>query len=153
MDSLRIREAKKDDAGRIIELIHALAVFEKEADAVKVSKEELEKDGFGPHPSFKCIVAEFEEEVIGFALYYIRYSTWNGRTVYLEDFLVDEKYRSKGVGKILFEEMINIAKKLKVRQMSWQVLDWNEGAIRFYKKYNAELSDGWLNVRLQMDEN
>lgn len=152
MDSLSIREATKEDAGSILDLIHALAVFEKEAKAVKVTKEELEEDGFGPEPAYKCIVAELKGKVIGFALYYMRYSTWNGKTVYLEDFLVDEKYRSKGVGKMLFEEMINIAKKRKVRQMSWQVLDWNEGAIRFYKKYNAELSDGWLNVRLEIIE-
>jgi GNAT superfamily N-acetyltransferase len=148
MTSICIREAKKEDVERILELIHALAIFEKEEDAVKVTKEELERDGFGPDPAYKCIVAEEDGVVIGFALYYIRYSTWNGKTVYLEDFLVDEKYRSKGIGKILFDEMIAIAQRLKVRQMCWQVLDWNEGAIRFYKKYNAEMNAGWLNARV-----
>ena len=141
MENLVIRKAEKEDVNRIYTLINELAIFEKEENAVKISPEELLEDGFGENPSYKCIVAELDKHVIGFALYFIRYSTWQGKTVYLEDFLVDNKYRSKGIGKLLFDEMISIAKKLEVRQMSWQVLDWNEGAIRFYKKYQAELAD------------
>jgi GNAT superfamily N-acetyltransferase len=151
MENIIVRQVKKEDVGRVFHLINALAKFEKEEGAVKISEEELLRDGFGEDASYKCIVAEYEGEVIGFALYYIRYSTWKGKTVYLEDFLVDERFRSRGVGKLLFEEMIQISKRLKVRQMSWQVLDWNEGAIRFYKEYNAEIEDGWLNSRILFD--
>ena len=148
MENIHIREARKEDVKRIYHLIKALAIFEKEENAVKISQQELLEDGFGSNPSYKCIVAEFENEVIGFALYYIRYSTWNGKTVYLEDFLVDEKWRSKGIGKLLFDQMLALSKRMKVRQMSWQVLDWNEGAIRFYKKYKADIFEGWLNGRI-----
>lgn len=148
MEDLLIRNAKREDVSSILKLIKALAKFEKEEFAVQITEEELAEDGFGENPSYSCIVAELEGKVVGFALYFIRYSTWQGRTVYLEDFLVDENYRSKGIGKRLFEEMIAIAKRLKVRQMSWQVLDWNEGAIRFYKKYEAEFAAEWLNARI-----
>lgn len=152
MEKVSIRQAKREDVSRVFSLINALAIFEKEPEAVKITENELLEDGFGNDPHYKCIVAELENEVIGFALYYIRYSTWNGKTVYLEDFLVDEKHRSKGIGKVLFEEMIKIAKTLNVRQMSWQVLDWNEGAIRFYKKYDSDIEDGWLNARLLFEK-
>jgi GNAT superfamily N-acetyltransferase len=148
MEDLLIRNAKREDVSSILKLIKALAKFEKEEFAVQITEKELAEDGFGENPSYSCIVAELEGKVVGFALYFIRYSTWQGRTVYLEDFLVDENYRSKGIGKRLFEEMIAIAKRLKVRQMSWQVLDWNEGAIRFYKKYNTEFAAEWLNARI-----
>jgi GNAT superfamily N-acetyltransferase len=152
MENLNIREAKPEDVGRILYMIKELAIFEREKYAVKITEEELLVDGFGKNPLFKCIVAEFENKVIGFALYYMRYSTWQGKTIYLEDFLVEDKYRSLGVGKLLFEEMIAISKALKVRQMSWQVLDWNEGAIRFYKKYDANFYEEWLNVRILFDK-
>ena len=152
MNNLIIRNAKREDVKSIYTLINALAKFEKEEHAVQITVEELAEDGFGENPSYSCIVAELEGSVVGFALYFIRYSTWQGKTVYLEDFLVDENYRSKGIGKLLFEEMISIAQNLNVRQMSWQVLDWNEGAIRFYKKYEAEFADEWLNVRLLFDK-
>ena len=148
MKNIIVREAKKEDVDRIYYLIKQLAIFEKEENAVKISPEELEKDGFGDHPFYKCIVAEYENEVIAFALYYIRYSTWKGKSVYLEDFLVDEKYRSKGVGKILFEEIIGISKEMGVRQLNWQVLDWNEGAIRFYERYKTNFSKDWVNCSI-----
>jgi len=148
MEDLVIRNAKKEDVSSIFKLIKALAKFEKEEFAVQITEEELAEDGFGENPSYSCIVAELKGKVVGFALYFIRYSTWQGKTVYLEDFLVDENYRSRGIGELIFEEMIAIAKKLNVRQMSWQVLDWNEGAIRFYKKYEAEFAADWLNARI-----
>lgn len=152
MNNLIIRNAKREDVKSIYTLINALAKFEKEEHAVQITVEELEEDGFGENPSYSCIVAELDGSVVGFALYFIRYSTWQGKTVYLEDFLVNENYRSKGIGKLLFEELIEIAKKLNVRQLSWQVLDWNEGAIRFYKKYEAEFAYEWLNVRVLFDK-
>lgn len=145
MKNIIIRKARKEDVDRIYELIKQLASFEGEENAVKISPEELAKDGFGDQAFYKCIVAEKENEVIAFALYYIRYSTWKGKSVYLEDFLVDEKFRSKGVGKLLFEEIIKISKEMGVRQLNWQVLDWNEGAIRFYEKYKANFSNEWIN--------
>lgn len=145
MKKIAVREARKEDVVRIYSLIKQLAIFEGEENAVKISIEELMEDGFGDHPFYKCIVAEHENEVIAFALYYIRYSTWKGKSVYLEDFLVDEKFRSKGVGKVLFEEIIRISKEMGVRQLNWQVLDWNEGAIRFYERYKANFSDEWIN--------
>lgn len=148
MENLTIREAKKEDVGRVHHLIKELAIFEKEEDAVNISVQELLEDGFGESSYYSCIVAEFEGEVVGFALYYMRYSTWNGKTVFLEDFLVDKEFRNRGIGELLFEEMLSISKKLKVRQMSWQVLDWNEGAIRFYKRYNSEFQKEWLNGRV-----
>lgn len=152
MENIIIREAKSEDVDDIHRLIKELAIFEKEPEAVKISIEELREDGFGDHPSYSCIVAEDNEKIVGFALYYIRYSTWNGKTVYLEDFLVDNLYRNKGIGKILFEEMIAISKKLNVRQMSWQVLDWNEGAIRFYERYNSDMEEQWVNARLLFEK-
>lgn len=152
MENLLVRKARSEDVVEIHRLIKELAIFEKEPEAVKISVEELRDDGFGNKPSYSCIVADYNGSIVGFALYYIRYSTWNGKTVYLEDFLVDQNYRSKGIGEQLFEEMINISKKLNVRQMTWQVLDWNEGAIRFYERYNAEIEEQWLNARILFEK-
>ena len=97
---------------------------------------------------FDCIVAEIENNVVGFALYYTGYSTWKGRTLYLEDFLVSEDYRGKGIGRLLFNQVILEAKKRNVKRMDWQVIDWNEPAINFYSKYNATLDGEWINGRL-----
>lgn len=148
MDQVIIREAKKSDAKAIHELIVELAIFEKEPDAVKVTVEELAEDGFGPNPAYKCIVAESNGDVVGFALYYMRYSTWKGRCVYLEDFLVKNEMRSQGIGDLLFKEILAISEKLNVRLITWQVLDWNESAIKFYDKYNSVYDSEWLNGKI-----
>jgi len=153
MPNITIRKAQAKDVQAIHAMIKALALYEKAPDEVEVTVKELEKDGFGPSPAYRCIVAEKDDEVVGFALYFIRYSTWKGRCVYLEDFLVNEEFRGLGIGGLLFDEMISIAKQLKVRLMTWQVLDWNEPAIGFYKKYNAEFDGEWLNGKIYFNRN
>jgi len=148
MAPIIIRESKLKDVKAIHGLIVELSIYEKAPNEVKVTVEELALDGFGPDPAYKCIVAEKDNEVIGFALYYMRYSTWKGRCVYLEDFLVKSELRGQGIGDLLFKEMLAICKKLKVRLMTWQVLDWNEPAIRFYNKYNSVFDGEWLNGKI-----
>lgn len=152
MKNLIIRKATEYDVEDIYRLIVELAVFEKEPDSVKISVDELREDGFGESPSYSCIIAEFKEQVIGFALYYYRYSTWNGKSIYLEDFVVESRSRNLGAGKLLFDHLLEIAKAEKVRQLYWQVLDWNKDAIRFYDRYNAEYEDHWLNARISFDK-
>ncbi|HEX3024819.1 MAG TPA: GNAT family N-acetyltransferase [Chitinophagaceae bacterium] len=146
-----IRKAEKKDCPRLLELVHELAVYENAQHEVIVSLEDFEESGFGANPVWWAFVAELPSssgegyEVHGFALYYIRYSTWKGQCIYLEDLLVTEKMRGKGLGKLLFEEVIEETKRKKFKRMVWQVLDWNEPAINFYKKYNATLDPEWMN--------
>lgn len=146
--NINVRKAEKKDVPEIFRLIKELALYEKAPDEVKVSEQELERDGFGPDAVYKAFVAEGDGKIIGMALYYIKYSTWKGRCVYLEDLIVSMEYRRYGIGAKLFEEVVKACKQLGVRKMDWQVLDWNEPAINFYKKYNAALSDEWLNGSL-----
>jgi GNAT superfamily N-acetyltransferase len=150
--SITLRIAQKEDCPRIIELVHELAVFEKLPDEVTVSLQEFEDAGFGNNPVWKAFVAIDNNVIIGFALYYVRFSTWKGRRVYLEDFIVTEEYRGKGVGKLLFEQIIKETKDLGYSGMVWQVLDWNEPAIKFYNKYEATIEAGWLNASLSHEQ-
>jgi GNAT superfamily N-acetyltransferase len=150
--NISLRVATKEDCPRLIELVNELAVFEKLPEEVTVSLQEFEDSGFGVNPVWKAFVAEDNGAIIGFALYYIRFSTWKGRRVYLEDFIVTEEYRGKGVGKLLFEQIIKETKELGYSGMVWQVLDWNEPAIGFYKKYEANIEDGWLNASLSQEQ-
>jgi GNAT superfamily N-acetyltransferase len=136
----------------LIELVNELALFEKAPEEVTVSLQEFEDSGFGNNPVWKAFVAVNNDVIIGFALYYIRFSTWKGRRVYLEDFIVTEEYRGKGVGKLLFERIIQETKELGYSGMVWQVLDWNEPAIGFYKKYEANIEEGWLNASLSNEQ-
>ena len=129
----KIRKGQKADLTSVLALIKELAEFEKAPDEVSVTLEDLEEDGFGQHPYYWFIVAEHKREIIGLSFYFIRYSTWKGRFLFLEDFVVKEDFRGQGVGAQLFEETIRIAQRLEVKGMVWQVLDWNEDAIRFYK--------------------
>ncbi|HRI25051.1 MAG TPA: GNAT family N-acetyltransferase [Ferruginibacter sp.] len=141
-----IRRAVKEDCTRMMELIHELAVYEKEPDAVTVSFNHFVESGFGNQPVWWAYVAELDGRVEGFALWYIRYSTWKGQRLYLEDFLVSEKLRGAGIGKLLFDRLIEECKEKKYSGMAWQVLDWNEPAINFYKKYpGVSIDAGWLN--------
>ena len=149
---VKIRKGLKSDLPSVLALIRELAEFEKAPDEVCVTLEELEEDGFGQHPYYWFIVAEYKEEIIGLSFYFIRYSTWKGRFLFLEDFVVKEDFRGQGVGAQLFEETIRIAQRLEVKGMVWQVLDWNEDAIRFYKKYEASIQTEWLNGKLSKEQ-
>lgn len=141
-----IRPATVADCPAMMELIIELAVYEKEPDAVTVSMEHFIQSGFGPNPVWWALVAETDGKVVGFALYYIRYSTWKGQRMYLEDLLVTEQMRGKGIGKLLFDELINLCQQKKYSGLVWQVLNWNEPAINFYKKYDkAQFDNEWVN--------
>ncbi|WP_316736849.1 GNAT family N-acetyltransferase [Pedobacter aquatilis] len=150
--NVNIRLAVADDCQRLLELINELAVYEKAPQEVTVSLEHFIEAGFGKNPVWKAFVAEVDEKIVGFALYYTRYSTWKGCRLYLEDFIVTEDFRGKGIGKILFEAVINEAKNGNYSGMVWQVLDWNEPAINFYNKYHASFEAGWLNSSLSASQ-
>ena len=144
-----IRKAMKEDCEKMMELIQELAVYEKEPDAVTVSFDHFVESGFGVNPVWFGYVAEVDGQVEGFVLCYIRYSTWKGQRLYLEDFLVSEKMRGKGIGKLLFDTLIEECKEKKYSGLVWQVLDWNEPAINFYKKYDGvSIDKGWLNCMI-----
>ncbi len=147
MDIL-IRRAKKSDCVRLLELIQELAVYEKAPEEVTVTLAHFEESGFGENPVWWAFVAEVNGVVIGLALYYIRYSTWKGQRMYLEDILVTEEMRGKKIGSMLFDQLIQEAKEKKLKGMNWQVLDWNEPAINFYKKYNASFDPEWVNCSI-----
>ena len=146
-----IRKGTKEDMPAVLDLIKQLALFEKEPDAVVISAQDLVRDGFGETPMFSTFVAEIENEIIGAALFYFRYSTWKGKTIHLEDLIVTENKRGTGAGLALYSEVIKEGKRQNVRRIEWNVLDWNEPAIRFYEKSGAKVFDDWRTV--QMDEN
>ena len=143
-----IRKALREDCATMMELIKELAVYEKAPEEVTVDFNHFAESGFGANPVWWAFVAEVEGTVVGFALYYIRYSTWKGQRMYLEDLLVTEHMRGQGIGKLLLDQLIIEAKEQEFSGMMWQVLDWNEPAINFYKKYNASFAGEWLNVSI-----
>ncbi|HEU4719126.1 MAG TPA: GNAT family N-acetyltransferase [Bacteroidia bacterium] len=145
---INIRPAVAADMPAVLALIKELAEYERAPEEVTVTAEDLVRDGFGECPRFHCFVAEENKKVTGIALYYISYSTWKGSCLFLEDIVVTQSERRRGIGKMLFEEVIRAAKKMNAKRMSWQVLDWNEPAIKFYEKYNPEILREWLNFRL-----
>lgn len=145
-----LRAAIKEDCPQLMDLIKELAIYEKEPDAVTVSMEHFIDSGFGANPVWWAVVAEVDDKVVGCALYYIRYSTWKGQRMYLEDLIVNEAWRGKGIGKALLDELIQIAKNKGYSGIMWQVLDWNEPAINFYKKYNANFDNEWINVTVDL---
>ena len=150
METPIIRKANSSDVKDIIRLLVELAVYEKEPDAVKVTEEELIRDGFGSNPRYECLLAEFNSEVVGLAFFTPRYSTWVGDTLHLEDLVVTEKMRGKGIGTLLYREFLLEAKQRGVNRVEWSVLDWNKTAIDFYKKSGA-IVDGlkqWKIVRM-----
>ncbi len=148
--SVTIRSAVKQDCKQLLDLVYELAVYEKAPHEVTATLAHFEESGFGANPVWWGFVVEENNLIIGFVLYYIRYSTWKGQRMYLEDFLVTEKARGKGVGKLLFDRLIEEAKEKKFNGIVWQVLDWNEPAIRFYKKYNAKIENEWLNCSIEI---
>ena len=168
--NIKIRRAVKEDCESMMQLIHELAIYEREPDAITVTFNHFVESGFGEKPVWWAFVATLprpspggegeaeneanilKDEVVGFALYYIRYSTWKGQRMYLEDFLVSEKMRGKGIGQLLFDKLIDECKERKYSGMAWQVLNWNEPALNFYTKIDGVVIDkGWFNLRLEMD--
>lgn len=143
-----IRNGLKADVPAIMGLVKELAIYEKAENEVSNTIEQMEIDGFGENPIFQFIVAELNGEVIGMSLYYFRYSTWKGKRLYLEDYIITEKYRGIGAGKLLFDATIDQAHKTNCTGMMWQVLDWNEPAINFYKKYPTRFDAEWFNCHL-----
>jgi len=148
MNDIIIRRAVEEDCPRLLELIHELAVYERAPNEVTVTIDHFLESGFGKKPVWWAFVAEANGKVEAFALYYIRYSTWKGQAMYLEDILVTEKMRGKGIGKLLFDRIIEEAKEKKFNRIIWQVLEWNEPAINFYKKYNADFDPEWVNCSI-----
>ena len=152
MDDIIIRKGNKSDLPEVICLIKELALYEKAIDQVDVTIEQLEEDGFGKRQWYWFLVAELSNNIIGLSFYFIRYSTWKGKILFLEDFIVKEGYRGSGVGDRLFLATIDICREFNLNGMCWQVLDWNHNAIGFYKKYGAQISASWLNGNFTKDQ-
>ncbi len=150
--SIKIRRAEKKDIPRVLDLIKELAVYEREPDAVVIDEEELIKDGFGDNPAYGLFVAEDERQIVGIALYYFRYSTWNGKVLYLEDLIITESERGKSYGRTLLNTILEEADKQNCRLCTWQVLDWNEPSIQFYKNIGADLDEGWINCTVKKEQ-
>lgn len=147
MDAI-IRKGVEADVPEALRLVKELAEYERALDEVEVSIEEMIRDGFGSFPIYEFFVAESDNEIIGLALFYYKYSTWKGTCIYLDDIVVTEQYRRKGIGKKLFDEVVKVARERKVRKLEWQVLEWNTPAISFYKKIGTTFDDEWINCKL-----
>ncbi|MCC6288446.1 MAG: GNAT family N-acetyltransferase [Chitinophagaceae bacterium] len=142
---ITIRKAVKEDCSALLELVKELALYERAPQEVTVTMQHFEESGFGKNPVWWAFVAEVDKVIVGFALYYIRYSTWKGQAMYLEDILVTNDMRGKGIGNLLFERIFEEAKEKGFNRIAWQVLEWNEPAINFYKKYNTAFDGEWIN--------
>ena len=140
---LKLRNAKRTDMSSVLQLIKELALFEKEPEAVEISEKTLIEDGFGENPSFQVFVAELDHKIVGMALFYQRYSTWKGRSLHLEDLIVQKKHRGKGIGNALYTKVLNYAYDRGFKRVAWEVLDWNKVAIDYYKSTGATVFDDW----------
>jgi GNAT superfamily N-acetyltransferase len=149
---ITIRPGTEADVPAAFDLINELALFERAPDEVDNTIEDMLRDGFGPNPVYGFLVAELAGEIVGLSLYYYRYSTWKGKRLYLEDLIVTEKHRNKGIGKRLFDATVDYARQQDCKGMSWQVLDWNTPAIEFYKSYGARLDGEWINCSLSREQ-
>jgi GNAT superfamily N-acetyltransferase len=149
---IKVRKGYKEDLPAVLGLIRELAAYERAPDEVEVTIEDLEEDGFGERPFFRFFIAEVDGVISGMALYYIKYSTWKGKCFFLEDIIVTQKFRRSGVGKLLFEEVMKAAKLARVRRVEWQVLNWNDPAIKFYEKYNTLFMDEWMSCRMTEEQ-
>lgn len=153
MTKVLIRTGTKQDLPGVLELVKELAEYERAPQEVTNTVERMEKDGFGPNPIYGLFVAENEKGIVGISIYYWRYSTWKGKRLYLEDIIVTEKERGSGIGKLLFDRTMQHAMDEQCTGMMWQVLEWNEPAINFYKKYySAKLDREWINCSLEREE-
>ncbi|QHL88092.1 GNAT family N-acetyltransferase [Nibribacter ruber] len=151
--TLTIRKGTPDDLAAVHALIVELAVFEKAPDEVTNSLQDMHQDGFGEQPIFEFYVADSEEEgIVGIALYYTAYSTWKGKMLFLEDIVITERHRRKGFGRLLFNAVVEAAKAGNYKRMKWQVLDWNEPAINFYRSIGAQLDGEWINCNLSQEQ-
>ena len=147
---ITIRRATREDCPRLLELVKELAVYERAPQEVTVTPEHFAESGFGERPVWWAFAAEEDGTILGFALYYIRYSTWKGQAMYLEDILVTENARGRGIGKLLMDRLIVEAKEKGFNRITWQVLEWNEPAINFYRKYNASFDGEWVNCAIDL---
>lgn len=148
--AVNIRPAAPEDCPQMMELIHELAVFERAPNEVTVTQKHFKESGFGNNPVWWAYVAETDNRIVGFALYYIRYSTWKGQRMYLEDLVVNEAWRCRGIGTLLVNQLIEVAREKGFHGITWQVLEWNEPAINFYKRYNAKFDAEWINVSIDL---
>ncbi len=149
---IQIRRAERKDCPGLLQLVRELAEYEKAPQEVNISLEQFEEGGFGPDPVWGAFTAEVDGNLAGFALYYIRFSTWKGKQMYLEDILVSERFRGNGIGSKLFERLMEECREKGFEYMNWQVLDWNSPAIRFYEKFNGvSRNDEWLNYKLKIN--
>jgi GNAT superfamily N-acetyltransferase len=150
--AIMIREATREDVPQILAFIHALALYERDPDAVTATETDLLRDGFGPNPFYFCLIAESDDRPAGFAFYFFNYSTWKGKPgLYLEDLFVEPEFRGLGIGKALLERVAAIAVEKNCPRLQWEVLDWNTPAIEFYRAMGAEFLDEWRNVRVSGD--
>src|ERR1700761_7666268 len=150
--AITVRAATAADVPLILEFIRALAVYEREPDAVLATEADLLRDGFGPTPFYFCLIAESDGAPAGFALYFFNYSTWLGRPgLYLEDLFVPPALRGRGVGKALLQRVAAVAVEKGCLRLQWEVLDWNKPAVDFYAAMGAEFLDEWRNVRVSGD--
>ena len=149
---ITIRKGTRKDLPSVLALVHELAEYERAPDAVTNTLKMMKRDYAGRNPLFRFFVAEDNKKIVGIALYYIKYSTWLGKCLYLDDIVVTETYRRKNIGSKLFETIILESKKQKAGKLEWQVLDWNEPAIKFYKKYNAHFQPDWITCKLTVEQ-
>lgn len=150
--NVTLRPAEKQDSQAILRLIQELAVFEKEPESVLLTVSDIERYGFGSSPLFQCLVAQVEQQVVGMALYYQRFSTWKGPTYHLEDLIVTEAYKGKGIGTQLYTAFIQMAYESGVERIEWNVLDWNTPAVGFYEKSGATVLHDWSSVQMHKAE-
>lgn len=150
--SMTIRKGTKSDLPGVFKLINELALFEKAPEEVTNTIADMERDGFGEKPIFEFHVAEENGVIVGMALYFIKYSTWKGKGLYLDDLIVTEKMRGKGTGQKLFDAFMAEAKAINANQVHWQVLDWNTPAVDFYKKLGAKIDEEWWDCKMTAEQ-